>query len=94
MKFFDSRLTGNRGMKYASDCDSNKNEYLTSWRPETDRKFNYADVPSISSRSFVRSRPEEMSADIQHNYSVLGDPRLPSAEGFSLCCLLLLLNQF
>ncbi|CAG9533234.1 unnamed protein product [Cercopithifilaria johnstoni] len=75
--------TGNRGTRRASDCDSKKNEYSISWRPETHYKSNSEDVSGIFSGSFARSCPEEMSTEVRHNYLVPGDPRLPSAEGLS-----------
>uniref|UniRef100_A0A8R1U0Z4 JmjC domain-containing protein n=1 Tax=Onchocerca volvulus TaxID=6282 RepID=A0A8R1U0Z4_ONCVO len=76
---------GSRGIRRASDCDSKKNEYSTSWRSETYHKSNSTDMSSISSQSFLRSWPKEVSTIIQHNYnySVPGDPRLSSAEGLS-----------
>ncbi|KAL4002845.1 JmjC domain hydroxylase family protein [Acanthocheilonema viteae] len=44
----DCWSTGSRGTRRTSDCDSKKNEYSTSWRPETDRKSNSADTSGLS----------------------------------------------
>lgn len=79
----DCWLTGCRGKRRASDCDTKKNDYSTSWRPETHRKFNSMDVTGIFQQSFALSGSKEMPPVIRHNYSVPGDPRLPSAEGLS-----------
>lgn len=82
-----SRSTGKRDMKRASDCDSKKNQYSTSWCQETHRKPS-SDMSGVFPRPFAQSWPDQVSIDVRHNYSVPGDPRLPSAEGFSLfCCL-------
>uniref|UniRef100_A0A1I8EH79 JmjC domain-containing protein n=3 Tax=Wuchereria bancrofti TaxID=6293 RepID=A0A1I8EH79_WUCBA len=69
-------LTGSRGKRR----DSKKNDYSTSWRPETHRKSNSVDMSGIFLQSFALSGSEEMPPVIRHNYSVPGDPRLPSAE--------------
>lgn len=90
--FQSSRSTGRRDTRRASDCDSKKNEYSTSWRPEMHRKSNSADMSGVLSRSFARPWPEEVPAVARHNYSVPGDPRLPSAEGFNLSPLLATLH--
>ncbi|VDM19591.1 unnamed protein product [Wuchereria bancrofti] len=75
----DCWLTGSRGKRR----DSKKNDYSTSWRPETHRKSNSVDMSGIFLQSFALSGSEEMPPVIRHNYSVPGDPRLPSAEGLS-----------
>ncbi|VDK86225.1 unnamed protein product [Litomosoides sigmodontis] len=73
----DCWSTGNRDTRRTSDSGSKKNQYLTSRCQETHRKSS-SDMSGVFPRSFAQSWSENVSADVRHNYSVPGHPRLPS----------------